>query len=548
MDFRRLLIFVSPHYRILIGVVVLLLLGSGLSLIKPWLGGQMTAAILTQDQDSFRKISEILAAWLAVIVIGSALGLCSSYMIGSAGEVMLAKLRRALFKHIQYLPQPYYADRQPGATLSLLSNDAEIVGYFVTHTVVRLLPLSLSFFGALVLIAMLSPLIASLTLLFLPVYYILMKFVGRRIRPIAAQWTRAWSDAMSYTDENIRLLPAIKAFTREPEEIRRFAEKNNTLLSVARKDVLIHALLDPAVAILGGLGLIGLLWLGTHQVEQGLLTPPELVTLLLYAMMLNSPLSSLADVYGKLMRAKGASERIIGFLSLESEEQNTNAPALPAVAGSISFKGISFSYPDRAPLLQDFNLEIPAGETLAIVGENGAGKSTLAHLLLRFIDPQIGLISIDGFDISRVNLVSVRDQIGLVAQHTLLVNGSISDNIAYGEVTAAHSAIEQAARSARAHDFIAALPQGYGTIVGDQGLKLSGGQRQRIALARALLKDPPIMILDEATSMFDPSGEEEFLAQCAAMFKDKTVILITHRPASLALADRILRLEPVKTE
>jgi ABC-type multidrug transport system fused ATPase/permease subunit len=228
---------------------------------------------------------------------------------------------------------------------------------------------------------------------------------------------------------------------------------------------------------------------------------------------------------------------------LTPPEADVGQRMLPAVTSGIAFERVEFAYPGREPLLSAFDLEIRAGETVAITGPNGAGKSTLVHLLLRLLEPDAGVVRIDGIDLRDYRLDSLRGGIGLVSQQVLLFNASVADNIAYGRPGASRVDIERAARAARAHDFVVALPQGYDTVVGDQGVRISGGQRQRIALARALLKDPPILVLDEATAMFDPEGETEFIAACRDTLRERTVILITHRPATLALADRILRME-----
>ncbi len=543
MNFPELLRFITPHRSVLFSILVLLLVGSLVSLLNPWIAGQFTGLLLDSGEVYFSNIKLILVAWVFLIAFKSLLSFSTSYLLGSTGEKITATLRTRLYDHMQALPLSYHYEQRPGDMLALLSNDAQVISQFVTSTLVQLLPLFVTLAGAMVMMLLIEPGIALLAAGLLPLYFIAMKVIGRRIRPLTRRWIDSYSNMVSFVEENLGLIPAIKAFTREPLEAEKFENKNAQLLHITRQQLFVQSLLSPAISFLAGLGLLLLLWLASDKLLAGHMSAADLVSLLLYAMLLTSPISGLADVYGQVQQTRGAAERILALLSVQAEPLNEGPPFQKKVAGNIRFVDISYAYPERPEVLHNLNLEIQAGETIAITGENGAGKSTLIHLLMRLIEANSGHISIDDTDIRDVSLASLRSQIGLVAQHTLLLNGSVAENIAYGHPLTDRDEIENAARAAHAHDFICALPKGYETVIGDQGLRLSGGQRQRISLARTLLNNPPILILDEATSMFDPAGEKTFISECHQLLKQKTVILITHRPASLALADRILKLE-----
>jgi ABC-type multidrug transport system fused ATPase/permease subunit len=539
-DFQHLLPQLIPHRRVLTAILCLLLAGSVVSLAGPWLAGLFTASILGELNI---QPGLLLGSWLALMTIRSLLRFLTTYRIGSTGQQLTANLRNRLYQHMQALPVGYYQQRSPGETLTLLSTDAAIISNFVTDTLVRLLPALLTFIGAFLLMAWLDGTIALVSILFIPVYVVAVKLLGRQLRPLSRAWVDANSDMVSLAQENLAMLPTIKAFTREDHEQQRFEAAISSLLRTSQQQLRVQAILSPVISLLGGIGLIALLWVGSAHIQSGRLEPAEMVSLLLYAMLLVTPLRTLADVYGQVQRTRGSAERIAEFLRLQPEPADEGTIILKAVKGRIRFEGVSFAYPGRDLAVRDIDLGIQAGETAAITGPNGAGKSTLAHLLMRFADTDKGRILIDGTDIREVTLASLRANIGLVAQQVLLLNGSVAENIAYGEPEADSAAVERAARAACAHEFIKGLPEGYNTVIGDQGVRLSGGQRQRISLARTLLKDPPILILDEATAMFDPAGEKEFIEGCRELLNQKTVIFITHRSTNLALADIVFHLD-----
>ena len=539
MRYTSLLRVITPPTGTLAVIVLLMVIDSAAALAQPWLAGQVTGTLLGTDTSG---LSVLLLAWLGLAASKSLLTFFSGYLVGATGEEMSARLRTRIYEHLQILPMDYFHGRKQGETLALLTRDAEIIAYFITSTLVQLLPLMITFFGAFIMMALIDPLIAGLTLLLMPLYYLAMKLIGRGIRPLSTDWVNAWSKMYAFAEENLGMLAAIKAFTRETFESGRFARKNETLRRLSTRQLRIQSALTSSVAFLATAGLLLLVWLGASQMQQGTLDAAELVSLLLYAMLMTRPISGLAGVYGEVQRTRGAAERLLDCFARRPEPDSTSQRGLAVAGGAIVFEDVSFAYAGRAPAVRDIRLEIAAGETVGIIGPNGAGESTLAWLLMRFAEPDRGRILIDGMDISGVSLHSLRGQIGLVPQHTLMLNASVAENIAYGLPDAKMSAIRAAAVAARADEFIRALPEAYDTLIGDQGVRLSGGQRQRISLARTLLKDPPIIVLDEATSMFDPQGEKDFLAECADILAGKTVLMITHRPVALSIADRVVEL------
>jgi subfamily B ATP-binding cassette protein MsbA len=444
-----------------------------------------------------------------------------------------------LYDHLQSLPLAFFQKRRHGDTLALLTHDVYVVSGYAGATLLAVVPMLLVVAGAAIAMLRIDARLALLALLMIPLFYLALKLLGRHLRPLASQMREEDALAVAIAEENLGMLPAIKTFTREEAESGRFGAQVGRASLTADRQLRASVWLGPLLQFVASAAVIGVLWLAASRVAQGGLTAESLVAFLLYGQLTLRPVAGLANVYGQTLTARASLARLLGALDEAPEEADAAGATLPPVRGAIAFENVSFAYPGRPPALESFNLNIAAGETLGLIGPNGAGKSTLVHLLLRLYRPDAGRVTIDGIDIAGVSLASLRAQVGLVPQHVLLFNASVRDNIAYGRPDPTDAEIEAAARAARAHDFIAALPDGYSTLIGDRGVRLSGGQQQRVALARALLKDPPILVMDEATAMFDPEGEADFLAECADILRTRTVILITHRPASLAVADRI---------
>ncbi|GHC05461.1 ABC transporter ATP-binding protein [Thermomonas carbonis] len=529
--------WLRPHAGVLVLSLCLMLVQSLASLAQPWLGGLVTDRLMVDQGFG-------LLLWLIFVLV------CAQQLLGYLVAVQLQKVSGRLvataggevYAHLQDLPLAWHQARRRGDVHALLLGDIYRLSGYITGTLVPLLPLLLTFVGGLAMMFRLAPLIAVAVAVSLPVLVIALKLVGRRMRPLAHASSQAWADLSALAEQNLELLPVIKTFAKSSLEADNYRARAEALYRVQMREARLQSAMSPAVYVAGAGLVLLMLGLAGHLVIRDEMRVGELVSLFLYGMLLVSPITQLAHVYGTTQASLGSMHRLRDALLAPVEVDSGTLDRFPEGV-DIVFAGVDFAYPGRDPLFRGFDLHIRAGETVALTGINGAGKSTLVHVLLRLVEPQAGRVSIGGIDLRQFRLDALRGQIGLVAQQVMLFNATVTDNIAYGRSGATRIQIEQAARASRAHDFIMGLPEGYDTIVGDQGIRLSGGQKQRLALARALLKDPPILILDEATAMFDPEGEAEFIRECADVLQQRTVIMITHRPASLALADRVLRMD-----
>lgn len=502
-----------------------------------FIGSSVTSELLIGS-----SLSGVLILWALVFTAQALFKFGSTYLVTISGAKILANLSNRLYEHLQILPLSFFHGRKRGDLLALFSNDIAILSHFFTGTLISLVPITVTMAGALFLMAMIDKGVAMLIVLLIPAFFLIVKILGRKIRTISETLVQSQANSLALAEENLGLMFIIKAFNRETVESTRYGQYTGDVLTQRKELLKLQAILSPAIQLLASLGILSVLWFSSRQLWAAQLTTPELISLLLYGLLFTRPVSGLANIYGQAQQAIGASKRLRRVFAEAPEPQDHSSVVMPPMKGDIHFKGVSFQHPERPPVFSQLQLAIKSGETVAITGENGMGKTTLLNLLMRFNDPQQGSIEIDGVDICRVSLRSLREQIGYVSQDTLLCDGTIADNIRYGHPNASQAEIEAVAISACVHDFVTRLPSGYQTLIGEGGVRLSGGQRQRLALARVLLSKPKILLLDEATSMFDPLGEQQFLEKAQTLFTQHTVILIAHSAASLALADRVLKL------
>lgn len=538
MTLRRIL-RLALRWRWPIALLVVMMLGESLAaLAVPWFAGLLAADVLA---GAFGGDWTLVAALIGLLAIAAGLRMAAGIVSGRIGLAVLSDLRAMVHDHVIGLALGFHQDSRRGDLMSLMTWEVGRLSSYLTGTLVSILPSVVTAIGAMVMMARIDLMLAMVVPVLIPVFFVTSRLIGRRLRGLSTRVQQAEAEVMASAQQNLEILPAIKTFTREPETITAYRAAVGRAQDAAFAELSAYAVMGPVTQFITGTAAVVLLALAGQAIGGRDLSAAGAVSFMLYAALLTQPMSALVNVWGRTQVVRGVLDRMGRVLDLDTERGGDTR--IEDAQGAIGIEGLHFAYPDRPPVLRGINLQIGAGEWVALTGANGAGKTTLTALVMGLMRPDAGVIRLDGTDIATLDLRDLRRQFGHVPQRPLLFNGTIRDNIAFGLPGADDAQVIVAARAAQADDFVQALPEGYDTMIGDEGVRLSGGQSQRVALARALIKDPPVLILDEATSMYDLEGESAFVDAAATALQGRTVILITHRPATLALASRVLRLE-----
>jgi len=539
--FGRLLGFLRPYKSGVFWSLLLAALAMVCTVAIPWLTGRAVDQISDHDKAGLRMLA------LAVVGVAIARLILSVFRRLVAGRVSLAieyDLRTLLYAHLQKLELGFFAGQQTGQLMSRATVDLSAVRFFLGYGLVFILQSGLTILLAAVAMLVLQPFLAVLALLPVPFVVLVAARYGRRSRPALQEVQQRIGEVTAEVEENISGVRVVKSFAAEDRQLERFRGRVARVFTQSMITTRLQAFYNPFLAFLPNLGLAVILLVGGRQVVHGSLTLGDFTAFYTYLLMLIGPMRMLGIALGLAQRATASGARLLEILDTEPRIASPgDAVPLPPGRGRVELRDVTFAYGDGAPSLRDVSLVVEPGSTVALVGATGSGKTTLVQLLPRLWDPQHGSVLIDGADVRDVDLASLRHEIAIVDDDPFLFSDTVAGNIAYARPDASREEIERAAERAQAAGFIAELPQGYDTRVGERGLTLSGGQRQRIAIARAFLADPRVLILDDATSSVDASTEREIKAALREVMEGRTTFVIAHRLSTIALAGDIVVLE-----
>jgi len=545
-NLRRLFRYVQPYRGAIVVAAVLTLLSTGAFLLFPRVSGQLVNAVTGSISQG--TPAQVIVILIAVFIVRAALDIATQLLLARAGESVLFDLRRDVYSHLQTLGLDFFAARRTGELTSRLVADVTVIRTALVNNLANIVGEVLGLLGSAALIISINWRLTGVVLLVFPIAVVIARIYSRSLQPLSTKVQDLAAESSAVAEEAISSVRVVKSFGREGHEIDKYSGVIRSLYQAALRLARVRASFGPIIGLVFFFALVGILWFGSQEVAAGRLTAGDLVSFMLYGGIVAGNVSGLANIVGQFQEAVGATRRLFEILDTEPTVRDApDAIALSAPRGQIELNGVSFAYENGVQVLRDINLEIRAGEILALVGPSGAGKSTIFNLIPRFYDPSQGTVCIDGHDLRKVTLTSLRDAIAIVPQDTTLFSGSVRENILYGRLDASEAELIAAAKAANAHDFIQELPEGYETKVGERGVKLSGGQRQRVAIARAILRNPRILLLDEATSSLD--SESESLVQEALNrlmqpeWGGRTTIIIAHRLSTVHIAHRIAVLD-----
>jgi ATP-binding cassette, subfamily B, bacterial len=532
--------FILPYkWRFLVGILALLL-SSTTMLSFPYFAGMLLDIASGKQVEYFSTINQVALALIFILVLQSIFSFTRVYSFSVTSERTLADLRQAIYKKMIWSPLSFFDSRRVGELMSRITSDVGQLQDTFTITLAELLRQLLTLIFGTIVIFYLAPKLTVFMLLTFPLLVILALIFGKYIRKLSRKTQDKLAEANVIVEESLQSIAVVKAFTNELFETLRYKKSLTEVVNVALRTARYRGLFISFVILILFGGIVSVGWYGALLVQQGSLTVGMLFSFVIYTSFIGGSIAGLGDIYTQLQRSIGASERLLEMLAQQDEFEPT-AGTSSRLNGAIAFDHVSFSYPSRAdfPVLKDLSFQIRAGEKIALVGQSGSGKSTIISLLMRFYPVHTGNISVDSAFIQTYNLTHYRSNLGIVPQEVILFGGTIQENIAYGKPGATLEEIKDAARKANALEFIESFPEGIQTLVGERGVKLSGGQRQRIAIARAILKDPAILILDEATSSLDVKSEGLVQQALEKLMEGRTTIVIAHRLSTIKKVDRI---------